>query len=67
MVSLIIALTAQLYQSKRIRSPETGKGVDGGSWEGMMVGRKLINGVSDENNETIDSSISDNVDFYSDR
>jgi len=29
MVSLIIALTAQLYQSKRIRSPETGKGVDG--------------------------------------
>ena len=33
----------------------------------MMAGRKLINGVSDENNETIDSSISDNVDFYSDR
>ena len=44
-----------------------GKGVDGGAWEGMMVGRKLRIGVSDENNETIDSSISDNVDFYSDR
>ena len=49
------------------QSTETGKGVDGGAWEGMMAGRKLINGVSDENNETIDSSISDNVDFYSDR
>jgi len=33
MVSLIIALTAQLYQSKRIRSPETGKGVGGGAWD----------------------------------
>ena len=32
-----------------------------------MAGRKLISGVRNENNETIDSSISDNVDFYSDR
>ena len=49
------------------RCPETSKGMDGGALEEMMEGRKLINGVSDENNETIDSSISDNVDFYSDR
>jgi len=31
------------------RSPETGKGVDGGAWEGMMAGRKPINGVKEEN------------------
>ena len=31
------------------RSPETGKGVDGRAWEGIEAGRKLINGVSDEN------------------
>ena len=48
------------------RSPETGKGMDGGARE-VIAGRKLINGVSDEKDETIDSSISDNVDFYSDR
>jgi len=36
MVSLIIALTAQLYQSKRIRSSETGEKVDGGAWEGTI-------------------------------
>ena len=37
MVSLIIALTAQLYQSKRIRSSETGEKVDGGAWERLMI------------------------------
>ena len=31
------------------------------------AGRKQINGVSDKKDETINSSISDNVDFYSDR
>ena len=49
-----------------LSTPPAG-GVDRGALEEMMEGRKLINGVSDENNETIDSSISDNVDFYSDR
>jgi hypothetical protein len=30
------------------RSPETGKGVDGGARE-VIAGRKLINGVKEEN------------------
>ena len=40
--------------------PETGKGVDGGAWGGMMAERKLIYGVSDE---AIDFSFTDAVSY----